>query len=136
VRRAAAHALGKIGDKAAVPSLDQALQAEIRLSVVWALVQIGDKAAAPILRQVLRQDQGTAIREITVDALIQIGEVSSPCAVWCFSSGLLFIVKVLLLLVYGVDYRLIEAPYIGQSVLIGPIGVSLRLLVPCLVGWR
>ena len=43
----------------------------------------------------------------------------------------LFIAEVSLILAYGVDYRMIEAPYIGRSVSIGPIGISLRLGVPC-----
>jgi len=51
-----------------------------------------------------------------------------------FFFGLLFIVEVSLSLAYGVDYRMIEAPYIGRSVSIGPIGISLRLGVPCVVG--
>ena len=51
-----------------------------------------------------------------------------------FFFGLLFIVEVALLLKFGVDYRLVEAPYIGSSFHIGPIGVAYRLLVPCLVG--
>jgi branched-chain amino acid transport system permease protein len=51
-----------------------------------------------------------------------------------FFFGLLFIAEVSLILAYGVDYRLIEAPYIGRSVSIGPIGISLRLGVPCAVG--
>jgi branched-chain amino acid transport system permease protein len=29
---------------------------------------------------------------------------------------------------------MIETPYIGRSVLIGPLGISLRLFVPCVVG--
>jgi branched-chain amino acid transport system permease protein len=51
-----------------------------------------------------------------------------------FFFGVLFIVEVSLLLAYGVDYRLMEAPYIGRSVSIGPIGLSLRLFVPFVVG--
>jgi branched-chain amino acid transport system permease protein len=51
-----------------------------------------------------------------------------------FFFGILFIVEVLLLLIYGVDYRLVEAPYIGRSLLIGPIGIALRLLVPFILG--
>ena len=50
-----------------------------------------------------------------------------------FFFGLLFIVEVALLLVYGVDYRLVEAPYIGESIRIGPIGIPFRLLVPAVV---
>jgi branched-chain amino acid transport system permease protein len=50
-----------------------------------------------------------------------------------FFFGLLFIVEVGLTLKYGVDYRLVEARYIGESVRLGPVGLALRLLVPCVV---
>jgi branched-chain amino acid transport system permease protein len=51
-----------------------------------------------------------------------------------FFFGLLFILEVSLMLIYGVDYRLVEAPYIGNSVSIGLIGISLRLFIPFMVG--
>jgi branched-chain amino acid transport system permease protein len=51
-----------------------------------------------------------------------------------FLFGLLFIIEVALLLVYGVDYRLIEAPYVGRSIRLGDVSVAFRLLVPCVVG--
>jgi branched-chain amino acid transport system permease protein len=51
-----------------------------------------------------------------------------------FFFGVLFIVEVSLLLAFGVDYRLVEAPYIGESLRVGPVGIAFRLLVPCLVG--
>jgi branched-chain amino acid transport system permease protein len=50
-----------------------------------------------------------------------------------FFFGLLFITEVTLVLVFGVDYRLVEAPYIGPSIHLGEIELPLRLLVPCLV---
>ncbi|TPW11989.1 MAG: putative branched-chain amino acid ABC transporter permease component [bacterium] len=50
-----------------------------------------------------------------------------------FFFGIIFIVEVALILQYGVDYRLIEAAYIGQSIQIGPVGIAFRLLVPFLV---
>ncbi|HUB12237.1 MAG TPA: branched-chain amino acid ABC transporter permease [Acetobacteraceae bacterium] len=50
-----------------------------------------------------------------------------------FFFGLLFITEVTLILVFGVDYRLVEAPYIGPSFFLGEIEFPLRLLVPCLV---
>ncbi|HTW71426.1 MAG TPA: branched-chain amino acid ABC transporter permease [Acetobacteraceae bacterium] len=50
-----------------------------------------------------------------------------------FFFGLLFITEVVLVLVFGVDYRLVDAPYIGPSFFIGQIEFPLRLLVPCLV---
>jgi len=51
-----------------------------------------------------------------------------------FFFGILFIVEVSLLLAFGVDYRMIEAPYVGRSFHIGPVGIAFRLLVPCVVG--
>ncbi|HET6198028.1 MAG TPA: branched-chain amino acid ABC transporter permease, partial [Acetobacteraceae bacterium] len=50
-----------------------------------------------------------------------------------FFFGLLFITEVTLVLVFGVDYRLVEAPYIGPSLHLGAVDLPLRLLVPCLV---
>ena len=50
-----------------------------------------------------------------------------------FFFGLLFITEVSLILVFGVDYRYVEAAYIGPSIHIGPIDMPLRMLVPCLV---
>jgi branched-chain amino acid transport system permease protein len=58
----------------------------------------------------------------------------SPLRGLVFFFGLLFIVEVALLLKFGVDYRLIEAPYIGRSFHIGMVGIAFRLLVPCVVG--
>jgi branched-chain amino acid transport system permease protein len=52
-----------------------------------------------------------------------------------FFFGLLFIVEVGLLLTFGVDYRTVDAPYIGPSLsLLGFFSVPFRLLVPLLVG--
>jgi branched-chain amino acid transport system permease protein len=51
-----------------------------------------------------------------------------------FFFGLLFIIEVALSLTYGVDYRLIEAAYIGESFSLGPLGISLRLFVPFVMG--
>jgi branched-chain amino acid transport system permease protein len=51
-----------------------------------------------------------------------------------FFFGVLFIVEVSLLLVFGVDYRLVETRYIGESLRLGPVGIAFRLLVPCAVG--
>jgi len=75
---------------------------------------------------------GVVIYRIYYVSFEQRGEQSLRGLVFFF--GLLFIVEVSLLLVYGVDYRMIEAPYIGTSVLLGPIGISLRLFVPFVVG--
>jgi branched-chain amino acid transport system permease protein len=50
-----------------------------------------------------------------------------------FFFGLLFITEVSLILVFGVDYRYVEAAYIGPSIHIGLIDMPWRMLVPCLV---
>lgn len=51
-----------------------------------------------------------------------------------FFFGLLFIIEVSLIIVYGVDYRLLEPSYIGKSIHIGVVGIATRLLVPFLGG--
>jgi branched-chain amino acid transport system permease protein len=50
-----------------------------------------------------------------------------------FFFGLLFITEVGLILVFGVDYRYVDASYIGPSLHLGNAHFPLRLLVPCLV---
>jgi len=50
-----------------------------------------------------------------------------------FFFGLLFVAEVSLVLVFGVDYRFVEAPYIGPSLHLGIIDLPLRMLIPCLV---
>ncbi len=48
-----------------------------------------------------------------------------------FFFGLLFVTEVSLILVFGVDYRYVEAAYIGPSIHIGIIDMPLRMVVPC-----
>jgi branched-chain amino acid transport system permease protein len=50
-----------------------------------------------------------------------------------FFFGLLFITEVSLVLYFGVDYRYVDAAYIGPSVHVGGLDMPLRILVPCLV---
>ena len=50
-----------------------------------------------------------------------------------FFFGLLFVTEVGLNLVFGVDYRTVDAPYIGGSVSIGAMEFPLRLQVQCKV---
>jgi len=50
-----------------------------------------------------------------------------------FFFGLLFITEVVLILTFGVDYRFVEASYIGPSVHIGDVELPLRMLVPFIV---
>src|SRR6202162_4441805 len=50
-----------------------------------------------------------------------------------FFFGLLFITEVTLVLYFGVDYRYVDAPYIGPSWHFGMLDIPMRILVPCLV---
>jgi branched-chain amino acid transport system permease protein len=50
-----------------------------------------------------------------------------------FFFGLLFITEVGLILTFGVDYRYVEAWYIGPTLHLGFVDLPLRMLVPCLV---
>ncbi|HEY4140391.1 MAG TPA: branched-chain amino acid ABC transporter permease [Pseudolabrys sp.] len=49
-----------------------------------------------------------------------------------FFFGLLFVTEVGLILVFGVDYRYVEAAYIGPTVHVGFVDFPLRMLVPCI----
>jgi branched-chain amino acid transport system permease protein len=47
-----------------------------------------------------------------------------------FFFGLMFIIEISLIMVYGVDYRLVAAPYIGATWRLGAVDLPLRMLVP------
>lgn len=74
---------------------------------------------------------GAAIYTIYDHAFERRGEQSLQGLAFFF--GLLFITEVALVLIFGVDYRLVEAPYIGPSLHAGALDFPLRLLIPCLV---
>ena len=75
---------------------------------------------------------GVAVYQVYYVSFEKKGE--SPLRGLVFFFGLLFIIEVALMLKFGVDYRMIEAPYVGESIHLGPVGIAFRLLVPCLVG--
>ncbi len=75
---------------------------------------------------------GVALYRLYYTGFERTGEESLRGLVFFF--GVLFIVEVALLLAYGVDYRMVEARYIGQSFHIGMVGIAYRLLIPCIVG--
>jgi branched-chain amino acid transport system permease protein len=50
-----------------------------------------------------------------------------------FFFGLLFITEVGLILAFGVDYRYVEAPYIGPTIRLLIVDVPLRMLVPAVL---
>jgi branched-chain amino acid transport system permease protein len=74
---------------------------------------------------------GMAVYQIYYFAFEQRGEESIQGLAFFF--GLLFVGEVALILVFGVDYRFVEAPYIGPSLHLGFVDLPLRMLVPCLV---
>jgi branched-chain amino acid transport system permease protein len=50
-----------------------------------------------------------------------------------FFFGLLFVTEVMLILAFGVDYRYVEASYIGPTLRFGFVDFPLRMLIPCVV---
>ncbi|MEO8716308.1 MAG: branched-chain amino acid ABC transporter permease [Acetobacteraceae bacterium] len=74
---------------------------------------------------------GAAIYQIYHVAFERRGDQSLRGLAFFF--GILFITEVVLILAFGVDYRLVQAPYIGATIHLGVIELPLRLLVPCLV---
>ncbi|HBK78229.1 MAG TPA: branched-chain amino acid ABC transporter permease [Nitrospinae bacterium] len=75
---------------------------------------------------------GVTIYRIYYESFEKTGTESLRGLVFFF--GLFFLIEVLLIITFGVDYRLVKAPYIGTSFQIGPIGIAPRLLIPFLVG--
>ena len=75
---------------------------------------------------------GAGVYRVYYGSFERRGEESLRGLVFFF--GLLFIIEVALSLKYGVDYRLVEAAYIGKSIDLGGVGIAFRLLVPCVVG--
>ena len=47
-----------------------------------------------------------------------------------FFFGVMFIIEVGLIMVYGVDFRSVQVPYIGQNWKLGGVGVPTRMFVP------
>lgn len=75
---------------------------------------------------------GVAIYRIYYNSFEKRGAESLRGLVFFF--GVLFIIEVLLIIFYGVDYRLLEPSYIGKTIQIGVVGIAPRLLVPFVGG--
>lgn len=71
---------------------------------------------------------GMVIYRIYYAAFERTGQESLSGLAFFF--GVMFILEVGLMLVYGVDYRLVSASYIGKSIHFGWVGVPFRMLVP------
>ena len=74
---------------------------------------------------------GAAIYQVYYQSFEKRGQDSLRGLAFFF--GLLFVTEIVLVLVFGVDYRYVQAPYIGPSWNIGIVDLPLRMLVPCLV---
>jgi branched-chain amino acid transport system permease protein len=75
---------------------------------------------------------GAVVYRVYYTSFERRGEESLRGLVFFF--GILFIMEVSLSLRFGVDYRLVQAWYIGRSIEIGGVGIAYRYLVPCVVG--
>jgi len=73
---------------------------------------------------------GSAIYQVYYQAFEKRGQESLRGLAFFF--GVLFVTEVTLILAFGVDYRYVEAAYIGPSLHLGVIDFPLRMLVPCL----
>ena len=74
---------------------------------------------------------GMAVYQLYYYAFESRGEQSIQGLAFFF--GLLFVAEVSLILVFGVDYRFVEAPYIGPSLHFGIFDLPLRMLIPFVV---
>jgi len=74
---------------------------------------------------------GAAVYQVYYVAFERRGQESLRGLAFFF--GLLFISEVGLILTFGVDYRFVEAPYIGPSLHLGFLGFPMRMLIPCAV---
>jgi branched-chain amino acid transport system permease protein len=75
---------------------------------------------------------GALVYRVYYGSFERRGEESLRGLVFFF--GILFIMEVSLSLKFGVDYRLVEAWYIGRSFEVAGVGIAFRYLVPCIVG--
>jgi branched-chain amino acid transport system permease protein len=74
---------------------------------------------------------GTIVYQIYYVSFEQRGQEALRGLAFFF--GLLFITEVGLILVFGVDYRYVQAAYIGPSLRLGVADFPLRMLVPCVL---
>ncbi len=72
---------------------------------------------------------GYAIYELYYQSFERRGQESLRGLAFFF--GLLFVIEVSLILVFGVDYRYVDAIYIGPTLYLGNFDFPLRMLVPC-----
>jgi branched-chain amino acid transport system permease protein len=74
---------------------------------------------------------GAAVYEVYYQSFERRGQEALRGLAFFF--GLLFITEVALILAFGVDYRYVEASYIGPTLRIGFVDLPLRMLVPAVI---
>jgi branched-chain amino acid transport system permease protein len=106
----------------------------IMLGSYLAYLGARDLGLDPILGGILAMPAffllGMAVYQIYYFCFERRGEEAMQGLAFFF--GLLFVAEVGLILAFGVDYRFVEAPYIGPSLKFGIFELPLRMLVPFL----
>jgi branched-chain amino acid transport system permease protein len=74
---------------------------------------------------------GAAIYQVYYNAFEKYGQDALRGLAFFF--GLLFVTEVMLILVFGVDYRYVQAGYIDKTIRLGFADLPLRMLVPCIL---
>ena len=74
---------------------------------------------------------GAAIYQVYYNSFEKYGQDALRGLAFFF--GLLFVTEVLLILVFGVDYRYVQADYIDKTIRLGFADLPLRMLVPCVI---
>ena len=90
-----------------------------------------DPIAAAVVMLPVFYFLGTGIYQVYYAAFERRGQEALRGLAFFF--GLLFITEVGLILAFGVDYRYVEARYIGPTWRLGFVDLPLRMLVPCIV---
>jgi branched-chain amino acid transport system permease protein len=74
---------------------------------------------------------GAAIYQVYYNSFEKYGQDALRGLAFFF--GLLFVTEVMLILVFGVDYRYVQAGYIDQTLRLGFADLPFRMLVPCVI---
>ena len=74
---------------------------------------------------------GLAVYQVYYSAFEKRGQEALRGLAFFF--GVLFVTEVTLVMIFGVDYRYVQAPYVDQTLRFGFFDLPLRMLIPCVV---
>ncbi|MGB0086533.1 MAG: branched-chain amino acid ABC transporter permease [Rhodomicrobiaceae bacterium] len=74
---------------------------------------------------------GLAVYQVYYSAFEKRGQEALRGLAFFF--GVLFVTEVTLVMIFGVDYRYVQAPYVDQTLRFGFFDPPLRMLIPCVV---